>query len=155
MALIVHGQKTALWLLPVGLACAVAAKDNVPFVGWHKIALKKMFGAKKKKNRSIGNECRLTRCLFAICAVCWSPVKMVYFFLVIVSYYVVVVLSNTLTTNSNIHQTSKLNPLNHTPCNHAVEKKHYKKRKFCWCIYASSIAMIKACASLSLREINM
>ena len=33
--------ETALWLLPEGLACAVGAKANVPFVGRHKIELKK------------------------------------------------------------------------------------------------------------------
>jgi hypothetical protein len=33
--------ETALWLLPEGLACAVGAKDNVPFAGRHKIELKK------------------------------------------------------------------------------------------------------------------
>jgi hypothetical protein len=33
--------ETALWLLPVGLACAVGAKANVPFAGRNKIELKK------------------------------------------------------------------------------------------------------------------
>jgi len=65
-----------------GLACAVGAKANVPFAGWHKIELKKMCGGENKKYRSIGNECRLTRCPFVISFLClWSPVKMVYFFL--------------------------------------------------------------------------
>ena len=46
-----------------GLACAVGAKANVPFVRWHKIELKKMCGGENKKYRRVGNECRLTRCL--------------------------------------------------------------------------------------------
>ena len=29
--------ETALWLLPEGMACAVGAKDNVPFAGRNKI----------------------------------------------------------------------------------------------------------------------
>ena len=91
--------ETALWLLPEGLACAVAAKANVPFAGWHKIELKKMCGGENKKYRRVGNECRLTRCPFEIWSVCWSPVKMVYFFLVLVSRYVVVVSSFTLAGN--------------------------------------------------------
>ena len=80
----------------------------MPFVGWHKIELKKMCGGENKKYRSVGNECRLTRCLFAICSVCWSPVKMVYFFLVIVSRFVVVVSSNTLAGNSQIEATANV-----------------------------------------------
>jgi hypothetical protein len=68
-----------------GLACAVGAKANVPFAGWHKIELKKMCGGENKKYRRVGNECRLTRCPFVISFLClWSPVKMVYFFLVLV-----------------------------------------------------------------------
>lgn len=40
-----------------------------------------MCGGKNKKYRSLGNECRLTRCPFVIWSVClWSPVKMVCFF---------------------------------------------------------------------------
>jgi hypothetical protein len=35
--------------LPEGLACAVGAKANVPFAGWHKIVFKKC-GGKKIKN---------------------------------------------------------------------------------------------------------
>ncbi len=31
-------QKTALWLLPDGLACAVGAKANVPFAGCQRIS---------------------------------------------------------------------------------------------------------------------
>jgi len=69
--------ETALWLLPVGLACAVGAKANVPFAGRYKIELKKMCGGENKKYRSVGNECRLTRCPLEIWSVCWSPVKMV------------------------------------------------------------------------------
>jgi len=74
--------ETALWLLPEGLACAVGAKDNVPFAGGNKITrlynlsfsgareslrlfeLKKMCGGENKKYRRVGNECRLTRCPF-------------------------------------------------------------------------------------------
>ena len=56
--------ETALWLLPEGLACAVGAKDNVPFAGGNKIELKKMCGGENKKYRRVGNECRLTRCPF-------------------------------------------------------------------------------------------
>ena len=60
------------------LACAVVVKANVPFAGRHKIELKKMCGGENKKYRSVGNECRLTRCRFAIWSVClWAPVKMV------------------------------------------------------------------------------
>jgi hypothetical protein len=66
-----------------GLACAVGAKANVPFAGWHKIELKKMCGGENKKYRRVGNECRLTLCLFVVLFLCpCSPVKMVYFFLV-------------------------------------------------------------------------
>jgi hypothetical protein len=32
----------ALLILPSGSACAFGAKANVPFVGWHKIELKKV-----------------------------------------------------------------------------------------------------------------
>src|ERR1043166_4966238 len=53
MSLIVHGQKMALWRLPVGLACAVGAKDNVPFVGWHKIELKKCAVGKIKNTEAL------------------------------------------------------------------------------------------------------
>ena len=59
-----------------GLACAVGAKANVPFAGWHKIELKKMCGGENKKYRRVGKECRLTRCSFEILSICWSPVKM-------------------------------------------------------------------------------
>jgi hypothetical protein len=63
----------------VGLTCAVGAKANVPFAGWHKITrlfnlsfsgapeslrlfeLKKMCGGENEKYRWVGNECRLTR----------------------------------------------------------------------------------------------
>jgi len=93
--------ETALWLLPEGLSCAVGAKANVPFAGRHKIELKKMCGGENKKYRRVGNECRLTRCPFEIWSVCWSPVKMVYFFLVLVSRYVVVVSSFTLAGNGS------------------------------------------------------
>jgi hypothetical protein len=37
--------------LPEGLACAVGAKANVPFAGWHKIVFKKCGGKKNKKHR--------------------------------------------------------------------------------------------------------
>jgi len=60
-----------------GSACAVGAKANVPFAGWHKIELKKMCGGENKKYRRVGNECRLSCCPFEIWSVCWSPVKMV------------------------------------------------------------------------------
>ena len=59
------GKKTALWLLPEGLACAVGAKANVPFAGRPKIVLKKCGWGINKKHRD-GNECRLTRCPFVI-----------------------------------------------------------------------------------------
>jgi len=32
------GKKTALWILPEGLACAVGAKPNVPFAGCNRIS---------------------------------------------------------------------------------------------------------------------
>jgi len=38
--------ETALWLLPVGLACAVGAKANVPFAGRQRIS-KFLCGGKK------------------------------------------------------------------------------------------------------------
>ena len=57
------------------------AKPNVPLAGWLKLFLKNVRWEKNKKHR-VGNECRLTRCPFAISFLClWSPVKMVYFFL--------------------------------------------------------------------------
>ena len=40
-----------------------------------------MCGGENKKYRRVGNECRLTRCPILIWSVCWSPFKMVYFFL--------------------------------------------------------------------------
>jgi hypothetical protein len=57
--------------------CAIGAKANVPFKRRHKIELKKLCGGENKKYRSFGKECRLTRRLFEIWSVCWSPVKMV------------------------------------------------------------------------------
>jgi hypothetical protein len=62
--------------LGCGLDC-VACKCAV--CGSAKIELKKMCGGENKKYRRVGNECRLTRCPFEICSVCWSLVKMVYF----------------------------------------------------------------------------
>ncbi|MCX6319711.1 MAG: hypothetical protein NTW29_20700 [Bacteroidetes bacterium] len=62
-----------------GLACALGAKANVPFVRLAKIELKKMCGGENKKYRRVGNECRLTRCPFEIWSVCWSLVEMVCF----------------------------------------------------------------------------
>jgi hypothetical protein len=56
------------------------AKPNVPFVRLAKIELKKSAVGKNKKCRRVGKECRLTRCPFMIWSVCWSLVKMVYFF---------------------------------------------------------------------------
>lgn len=78
------------------------ANPNVPFVGRQF----KIFCAwgKKLKHRRVGNECRLTRCPFAIRSVCCCPlVKMVYFFLVYVRRFLVVASSNTLAANSSIH----------------------------------------------------
>jgi hypothetical protein len=95
----VRGQKMALWILPVCRHVRQGQKPMCHLCGGNKIELKKMCGGENKKYISVGNECRLTRCLFAICSVCWSPVKMVYFFLVIVSRFVVVVSSNTLAGN--------------------------------------------------------
>jgi len=62
-----------------GLACALGAKANVPFVRLAKIELKKMCCGENKKYRRVGNECRLTRCPFEIWSVCWSLVEMVCF----------------------------------------------------------------------------
>ncbi len=65
----------ALLILPSG-SWTVGVKANVPFVGWQKIELKKSAVGKNKKYRKVGNECRLTRCLFAIWSLCiWSPVN--------------------------------------------------------------------------------
>ena len=93
-------QKNGSLAFAEGLACVVGAKANVQFAGWHKIELKKMCGSENKKYRSVGNECRLTRCPILIWFVCLcSPVKMVYFFLVYISRFVVVVSSITLAGN--------------------------------------------------------
>jgi hypothetical protein len=84
-AVFVRWLKNGSLAFAAGLACAVGAKANVPFAGWHKIELKKMCGGENKKYRSVGNECRLTRCPIVISFLClWSPVKMVYFFSVLV-----------------------------------------------------------------------
>jgi hypothetical protein len=56
------------------------AKPNVPFVRLAKIELKKSAVEKNKKYRRVSKECRLNRCPFMIWSVCWSLVKMVYFF---------------------------------------------------------------------------
>jgi hypothetical protein len=99
-ALSVRWQKRLFGFCLKGLACAVGAKANVPFEGRHKIELKKMCGGENKKYRRVGNECRLTRCPFAIWSVCWSPVKMVYFFIRLCQSFVCcVVSSNTLAGN--------------------------------------------------------
>ena len=79
-------------------------KANVPL--WVGIKLFfKMCGGENKKYRSVGNECRLTRCPFVIWSVCCSPVKMVYFFLVYSRLFVVVVSSFTLAYNTQIYAT--------------------------------------------------
>jgi len=49
-----------------------------------KIELKKSAVGKNKKYRRVGKEYRLAHCPFMIWSVCWSLVKMVYFFLLIV-----------------------------------------------------------------------
>ena len=67
-------------LLQALYVCRFVGLANVPFAGGNKIELKKMCGGENKKYRRVGNECRLTRCTFEIWSVCWSPVKMVYFF---------------------------------------------------------------------------
>jgi len=69
-----------LLALPSGWHCVLQAKANVCNVQGAKIELKKMCGGKNKKYRGVDNECRLTRCPFEIWSLCWSPVKMVYFF---------------------------------------------------------------------------
>jgi hypothetical protein len=75
--------ETALWLLPEGLACAIGAKPNVPFVRLAKIELKKMCGGENKKYRRVGKVCRLSCCPVAIWSLCrWLPVK------ISVSFYV-------------------------------------------------------------------
>jgi hypothetical protein len=56
-----------------GLACAVGAKANVPFVRLAKIELKKMCGGGNKKYRRVGNECRLIRCPFVVSFLCLCP----------------------------------------------------------------------------------
>jgi hypothetical protein len=56
------------------------AKPNVPFVRLAKIELKKSAVGKNKKYRRVGKEYRLACCPFMIWSVCWSLVKMVYFF---------------------------------------------------------------------------
>jgi len=42
------------------------AKANVPNAGWQKIELKKCAWAKNKKYKSVGSECRFTRCPVAL-----------------------------------------------------------------------------------------
>lgn len=69
----------ALWLLPKRGLLRVGAKANVPLCGGKKMNKKCAVG-KKKKYRSVGKECRLTRCPVSI----WSVfvclfVKMVTF----------------------------------------------------------------------------
>jgi hypothetical protein len=80
-------------------ALCVGAKANVPFVPLAKIELKKSAVEKNKKYRRVGKECRLTRCPFMIWSVCWSLVKMVYFFLLIIGLSMVVMSSFTLAPN--------------------------------------------------------
>jgi len=82
-----------------GWACAIGAKANVPFVLLAEIELKKSALGKNKKYRRVGKECRLSRCPFVILSVCWSLVKMVYFFCLIVCLSMVVVSSITLAPN--------------------------------------------------------
>jgi len=83
-------------------ACAVGAQPNVLPKAFgmrrDKIVFKKVRWKKNKKHR-VGNACRLTRCPFMIWSVCWSLVKMVYFFLLIVCLSKVVVSSFTLAPN--------------------------------------------------------
>ncbi len=99
-AVFVRWLKNGSLAFAEGLACAVGAKANVPFAGWHKIELKKMCGGVNKKYRRVGNECRLTRCPFVVSFLCLcSPVKMVYFFLVFSRLFVVVGSSFTLAAN--------------------------------------------------------
>jgi len=76
----------ALWLLPKRGLLRVGAKANVPLCGGKKMNKKCAVG-KKKKYRSVGKECRLTRCPVSIWSVfvCLS-VKMVYFSCLSVRY---------------------------------------------------------------------
>jgi hypothetical protein len=103
IAVFVRWLKNGSLAFAEDLACAVGAKANVPFAGWHKMELKKMCGGENKKYRRVGNECRLTRCPFVVSFLClFSPVKMVYFFSVFSRLFVVVGSSFTLAANSFI-----------------------------------------------------
>jgi hypothetical protein len=87
-----------LVLLRVGLC--VRQNPMCHLCGGNKIELKKCAVGKNKKYRSVGNECRVTRCLIVIWSVCfWSPVKMVYFFSASVRPFVVARSSFTLAAN--------------------------------------------------------
>ncbi len=75
-------QKSGSFGFAKGRPCVSGQNQMCHLCGWLKLFLKKCGGKKNKKHR-VGNECRLTRCLFVISLLClWSPVKMVYFFLV-------------------------------------------------------------------------
>ncbi len=70
-------QKSGSFGFPEGSALCVGAEPNMPLVRLAKIEFKKLYVGENIKYRSVGNECRLTRCSFEIWSVCWSPVKMV------------------------------------------------------------------------------
>ncbi len=74
------------------------AKANVPNVGGNK-NFNFFARGEKIKIRRVGNECRLTCCPIEIWSLCWSPVKMVYFFIIYFSRFVVVVSFFTLAGN--------------------------------------------------------
>jgi len=97
MCLSAWAKKWLFWLCE-GSALCDGAKPNVPLAGWLKIVFKKC-GWEKNKKHKVGNECRLTPCPLGIWSVCWSPVKMVYFFLVFSRLFVVVGSSFTLAAN--------------------------------------------------------
>jgi hypothetical protein len=97
-----------------GLALSVGVKPNVPLVRLAKIVLKKMRGGKKSKT-SGRLECRFTPCLYVLYSVCFSHVKIVYFFrltvsLLIVAVSVVILACNILgNTSYSIYFKSKIN----------------------------------------------
>jgi hypothetical protein len=81
-----------------GLALGVGAKPNVPLVRLAKIVFEKC--GEEKKYKTLGRLAGwLTRCSFVIYSVCFSLVKMVYFFRLIVSLSMVALSVVTLAPN--------------------------------------------------------
>ena len=127
-----------------GSALCVGAKPNVPLVRLAKIVFKKLRLGKKYKTSG-----RLTRCPVWVCSVCWSPVKMVCFFLVFNRLYVVARSSFTLAANGSRlcevadfqHKCSieKLNLNLALNCHRSTEPAILQNR--CWRFVVSSLSI--------------